>query len=85
MKETSILQFGALNYERDKDFTIWGTWVAQWVKHLTLGFGSRRGLWVEIKPCVWLESQRSPTVCPSSPLGPYPTFACAHACTLSLK
>ena len=42
---------------------LWGDWVAQLVKHLTLDFGSGHGLMVhEFKPCMGLLSDSGESV-----------------------
>ena len=62
--------------QKDTMYDIWGTWVAQSVKCLTLGFGSGHDLMgQEIKPHIKLPAQQG--VCLIfSPSAPPPT--CAH-------
>ena len=67
---------------------LWGAWVAQSVKHPTLGFGLGHDLTVcEFEPHIRLHADSAEPAwdSPSPSLSAPPPHACTHALFLSLK
>ena len=64
---------------------MWGTWVAQLIKHLTLDFGSGHDLTVcEFEPQMGLHADSVEPAWDSVPLFPL-SLLISHVCSLSIN
>ena len=67
-----------------QNYLIWGTWVAQWVKHPTLHFGPGHDLTVcESETRVWLRADSVEPAWDSLPLSLL--LPCSYSLSLSLS